>query len=149
MYEKILVPLDGSALAEEVIPYVLELAEKHDSTLILLNVVEPVPTAMGPDGVRIAISSQEYARLAESTKQYLENLVKSFTELGVKVESMLEHGPVVSAIVQAAERKDVNLVAIASHGRTGLAHTMYGSVAAGLLYQIQKPLMVIRTQAAC
>ena len=146
MFEKILVPLDGSALAEEVFPYVLELAEKHGSTLILLNVVEPIPTATGDGGVRIAISSEEYAKLTEETKQYLSNLVRSFTELGINVESIIDHGPVVSSIVGAAEREKVDLVAIASHGRTGVAHTMYGSVAAGLLYQIQRPLMVIRAQ---
>jgi nucleotide-binding universal stress UspA family protein len=56
------------------------------------------------------------------------------------------HGPVVEAILTTAECEKVDLIAMASHGRTGLAQVFYGSVAAGVLNRIDRPLLLVRSQ---
>jgi nucleotide-binding universal stress UspA family protein len=56
------------------------------------------------------------------------------------------HGPIVKAIIDTAESQDVDLVAIASHGRSGLFQVFYGSVAAGVLQRIDRPLLLIRAR---
>ena len=58
--------------------------------------------------------------------------------------SFLEYGPVVATIIDVAEREEVDLIAIASHGRSGLSRALYGSVAAGVLNQVNMPLLLIR-----
>jgi nucleotide-binding universal stress UspA family protein len=62
------------------------------------------------------------------------------------VEVFAEEGPVVRTILDVAQRENVDLIAMASHGRTGLARVYYGSVAAGVLHQVDRPLLLIRAE---
>ena len=64
----------------------------------------------------------------------------------MKAKSFVEQGPVVGTILNVAEREQVDLIAMASHGRTGLARVFYGSVAAGILQQVDRPLLLIRSE---
>lgn len=57
----------------------------------------------------------------------------------------MAYGPVVEEIAQSAEREEADLIAMASHGRTGLARVFYGSVAAGVLHRLDRPLFLIRS----
>ena len=65
---------------------------------------------------------------------------------GIEAKSVVESGPVVSVILDVAEREKADLVAMASHGRTGLSRVFYGSVAAGILHKADRPLLLIRAQ---
>ncbi|MCJ7542301.1 MAG: universal stress protein, partial [Desulfobacterales bacterium] len=76
----------------------------------------------------------------------LDSLQKKFSKKGVDVRTLIGHGPAVKAIVDAAERENADLVAMASHGRTGLSRTFYGSIAAGVLQRIDRPLLLIRSR---
>jgi len=62
------------------------------------------------------------------------------------VQTLIGRGPAVKAIVDAAESENADLVAMASHGRTGLSRTFYGSIAAGVLQRIDRPLLLIRSR---
>ena len=84
--------------------------------------------------------------LKEKTTEYLDSLQKKFSKKGIEVRTLIAHGPVVKAIVDAAERENADLVAMASHGRTGLSRTFYGSIAAGVLQRIDRPLLLIRSR---
>ena len=146
MYETILVPLDGSKRAQRILPYVEELALNHSSTVILMQVIEP--TLNGPDiyhgGVYI---DYEFAgKLALEAKTYLLSLVRKMREKGIAAKSVVDFGPVVRTILDVAEREKADLIAMASHGRTGVARVFYGSVAAGVLQQADRPLLLIRAE---
>jgi nucleotide-binding universal stress UspA family protein len=143
MYSKILVPLDGSQRAELILPYVEALAKNFNSKLILLNVIEPVHvlTSSAPvDWVEASVEAEE----VEDAEIYLHRMETRFQELGIPVESFVMDGSPVKEIIRLAQEEDVDLIAIASHGFTGLARVFYGSVAVGLVHHTDRPLLIIR-----
>jgi nucleotide-binding universal stress UspA family protein len=146
MYKTILVPLDGSKRAERILPHVEKLAAHYHATLILLQVVEPPPLIVGPEG-DITLHQQDIERLVRKAEDYLAATRGEFQGKGIQIRTLVAHGPVVEAIITAAEHEEADLIAIASHGRSGLSQVFYGSVAAGVLHRIDRPLLVIRSQA--
>ena len=146
MYKRILVPLDGSKRAERILSYVEELALKFESKLILLQVVEPSVVLAAPYDMGHYYDVNQIERLSDEAKGYL-NTVRTELEMkGITAEPLGDNGPVVTCILEEAIRKDVDLIAMASHGRSGLARAFYGSVAAGILHQADRPLLLIRAQ---
>lgn len=151
MYETILVPLDGSNRAEAILPHVEELAHKHESRVIFLRVVEHSPTMMASasgSAESVAVSMEEMARRTKEAETYLASKQGEFREMGIEARVRIEHGPVVEAIINAAQREGADLIAMASHGRTGLSRAFYGSVAAGVLNRVDRPLLLIRSRRA-
>jgi nucleotide-binding universal stress UspA family protein len=146
MYKTILVPLDGSKRAERILPYVEELAERCEAAVVFLTVSEPPAFPAGPPGGHVDIYQQEVEQAHNEAEAYLRALHGEFREKGVKARSRVVHGPVVKSILHAAEEADADLIALASHGRTGLSQVFYGSVAAGVLHQADRPLLLIRSQ---
>ena len=146
MYRTILVPLDGSKRAESIFPHVEKLAMNYHATIILLQVVEPPPLIVGPEG-DITLHQQEMERGVNKAEEYLAAISGEFQGKGIETRTHVAHGPVVEAIIATAEREGADLIAIASHGRSGLSQVFYGSVAAGVLHRIDRPLLLIRSQA--
>lgn len=146
MYKKILVPLDGSKRAERILPYVEELAKKFGSHLVLLQVIEPSVVLAAPYDMGHYYDITQIERVTEEAKEYLRGLQGEFLAKGIETETIVDNGPVVTCILEEAVRKDVDLIAMASHGRSGLARAFYGSVAAGMLHQADRPLLLIRAQ---
>lgn len=146
MYKTILVPLDGSKRAENILPHVEELALLYHAKIVFLQVVEPPPLIVGPEG-DITLHHQELERWEKQAEDYLTALKGEFQEKGIETHTHVSHGPVVEAIINTARQEDADLIAIASHGRRGLSQVFYGSVAAGVLNQIDRPLLLIRSRA--
>lgn len=146
MYQTILAPLDGSTRAEKILPYVEELAHKFGSKVILMQIVEPVVAVVAPYDVVPMYYAEELDRRTNEAKNYLAALEKQWGEKGIEVKTVVESNPVVSGIIEVAEREQVDLIALASHGRSGLARAFYGSIAAGVLHQADRPLLIIRAQ---
>jgi nucleotide-binding universal stress UspA family protein len=146
MYRKILVPLDGSQRAEAILPHVEDLANRFKSEVFLVQVLEPVPATLGlADPVPPVIDQALMDRLYKDSRSYLEKIQARLRKRGVTAHVRLLVGQVVPSIVDIAEREKVDLVAIASHGRSGLSRFYYGSVAAGVLHRIERPLLIIRS----
>lgn len=146
MYKTILVPLDGSKRAESILPHVEELALHYHAKLIFLQVVEPPPLIVGPEG-DITLHQKELERWGKQAETYLATLKGEFQEKGIETHTQVGHGPVVEVIIAAAEREGADLIAIASQGRSGLSQVFYGSVAAGVLHRIDRPLLLIRSRS--
>ena len=143
MYKTILAPLDGSKRAEAILPHLEELAQSNKSRVIFMQVVEPILIAVGAE---FAFQTKdEYEVLEKQAGEYLAGLKGEFREKGIDARVFVTHGPVVEAVIGAAERENADLITIASHGRTGLSRVFYGSVAAGVLHRIDRPLLVIRS----
>ena len=143
MYDTILVPLDGSPRAELILPHVETMAKCFNSRVILLNVLEPVHIMTSAAPVDFIEASVE-AEQSRDARIYLQGLENRFRDLGIEVESVVEEGPPVRTIIHVAELENVDLIAMASHGLTGLARVFYGSVAAGILHRIDRPLLIVR-----
>jgi len=144
MYKVILVPLDGSKRAEKIIPHVEELAASHSSTILFMQVLEPSAALVTPYDMVPYFDPAEIERRKDEAKTYLSGLVGEFREKGYQAKPLVEQGPVVHTILDVAEREQANLIAMASHGRSGLARVFYGSVAAGILHQADRPLLIVR-----
>jgi nucleotide-binding universal stress UspA family protein len=145
MYSTILVPLDGSERAEAILRHVEDLAGRYSATVILLQVVEPVPLTMGLE-TSYVVYREEFERRMRQAESYLAGLQGEFREKGIEARTSVVSGLVVGAIINAAEYESADLVAMASHGRTGLSQVFYGSVAAGVLHRIDRPLLLIRSR---
>lgn len=151
MYKKILVPLDGSQRAEAILPHVIEIAKSSDATVVLMSVLDP---SMLNVELVSPFASATFNRfhdglsaLWEESREYLRETQKALWEHKLDVETRLEYGAVVDTIARMAEEDDVDLIAIASHGRSGLGHLFYGSVASGVLNRLDRPMLVIKSRS--
>jgi nucleotide-binding universal stress UspA family protein len=148
MYKKILAPLDGSERAERILPHVEELARLLDAEVVFLRVVDCPPVVSGIVGSHYDEEQchKEFERHRDEGTAYLERWCRAFGEKGISTHTRLADGPVVGAILDAAEAEGADLIALTSHGRTGLSRVFYGSVAAGILHRADRPLLMIRAE---
>ena len=146
MYKRILVPLDGSKRAERILPHVRRLAQPQDNEVILLQVVNPYVPVMDPHAFLQEYSAEEMEQITAQARSYLEGLQHELAHEGIHCRVIVEQGPVVETIIMLAQEHAVDLIAMASHGRGGLSRVFYGSVAAGILQRIDRPLLLIRAR---
>jgi nucleotide-binding universal stress UspA family protein len=144
MYKSILVPLDGSKRAERILSHAEELARQCKATIILLRVVEPDQEGLGTYSGSVGLYRESFQRWEEEAKAYLTGIKGELSAKGLDARRVLESGPVVKKIIEVAASENVDLIAMASHGRTGLSNVFYGSVAVGVLHQVERPLLLIR-----
>jgi nucleotide-binding universal stress UspA family protein len=145
MYKTILVPLDGSKRAEAIIPHVKSLAECYGARVILLHVVEARSHIVGTEPMFPLLDQYALERHTIEAETYLTSQQDTLREKGISSRVRIAYGPVVEEIVETADREGADLIAMASHGRTGLDRVFYGSVAAGVMHRVDRPLLVIRS----
>ena len=147
MFTKILVPLHGSERAEAILPYVEYLASRDDkSQVVLLQVIEPtaaILTSRSP-----LVDQETIDRIYDETRDYLEKLQARLGEKRIRTRTHVAFGPIVTTIIDFAGKEKVDLIALASHGRSGVPALFYGSVAAGVLHRADRPLLIIRSNQA-
>jgi len=146
MFEKILVCLDGSKLAEQILPYAAEQAERFGSRLVLFQVVSlaSLPTPTGIESVPVAVPDDQLAEAEAAARDYLEGLALPLREKGLKVQCMSLIGHPAESIVGYAEENRFGLVALATHGRSGLKRLVFGSVADHVIRKSGLPILLIK-----
>jgi nucleotide-binding universal stress UspA family protein len=155
MFKKILVCLDGSPLAEQILPYAVEQAQKFESKIILFTVFsEPTFTSValpGFPGVPMdtrAMEIQAQQEEKESTT-YLQSVAdKLASEKGLQAEGVTTMGVAGQTIVQYAAANEIELIAIATHGRGGLGRAVTGSVADYVIRNSTIPILLIKPEKA-
>ena len=149
MYKKILVPLDGSLRAETILPHVEGLALHLRSNVILMYVDETADFALERDEV---IDVNEYLekrrKRIKNIQAYLQAIIDKWRSIDIIAQMRIGRGGVVACIIDTAKRESVDLVAMASHGQSGMERAFYGSVAVGVLNRIDRPLLMIRSRYA-
>jgi nucleotide-binding universal stress UspA family protein len=146
MYKKILIPLDGSKRAEAVLPHAEEMANRYGAEIIFLRVEELYVMLEWDEVVDLAKCNEKFDTRKKESESYLAQLKTEFKDKGIQAGARVVHGPVVKSILTAAEEMDVDIIVMASHGLSGLPRTFYGSVTAGVLQKIDRPLLIIRTR---
>jgi len=146
MYKTILVPLDGSKRAEAILPHVKNLSLCFNSKVIFFMVLEPSLMLEYDEVIDLSKYLEKRDLQKKETETYLASLQERFHANGIEVQTLIGHGLVVKAIIDTAKRENADLVAMASHGRSGLSRAFYGSVAAGVLQGIDRPLLIIRSR---
>jgi nucleotide-binding universal stress UspA family protein len=152
MFKRILVCLDGSKLAEQIMPYATEEAIHFQGKLVLLQVVQE-PVAFSPGIPGEAPVPIETDTMVERTKEalnrardYLEKLAVPLRKKGIQVKTVAIPGRADEAILDYANTNSINLITIATHGRGGLRRAVFGSVADRVLRESGLPVLVIRPQ---
>jgi nucleotide-binding universal stress UspA family protein len=142
MYKRALVPLDGSPIAEAIIPFILEIAGPLDMEVVLLRVVEPIPPIALEGSRHIEVEDVELRRT--HAEEYLAPIAVELRNKGVRVESRVRRGNAVDQIVAAARETGADLIAMSTHGRGGLGRLIFGSVAQAVLRQAEVPVFLMR-----
>lgn len=142
MYTKILVPLDGSKVAEGVLPHAKALAYSEGAELVLLTVsANPaLDFAFSDPGLaEAAVLEQE-----ERSKKYMSEIETQLKSAGFKTSTVLRVGSVAEVILEAAEELGVDVIAMSTHGRTGPARWLLGSIAERVVHSSKIPVLLIR-----
>jgi nucleotide-binding universal stress UspA family protein len=137
MFKKILVPLDGSKLAEKVLSRVEWLAKVHDSEVTLLRVAL-AGSFPGSDPIQHQLS------VVREAEEYLAKVEGWLRDVGVKVNSVVRYGHDAQEIMDHARDRDFDLIAMSTHGRTGLAQFVLGSVANKVINTATVPILLYR-----
>ncbi|MGH2371760.1 MAG: universal stress protein, partial [Chloroflexota bacterium] len=137
-YRTILLPLDGSPLAERVLPYAATLAEASGATIVLLQV------AVANLASRADAASGE-VRVVDLAQEYLDGVKARFPK-GVAVETAVVRGEANEAIVDASRSHHADLVVMSTHGRSGLGRWLYGSVADHVLRHVAVPVLLVSAE---
>jgi len=145
MYKRALIPLDGSMVAESIIPFILEVAGPLDMEVALLRVLVPVPL-MTVEGTQVVI--EDAGRLRADAEEYLASIAAELRAKGVRVTTAVRRGEPVAEILAGAREVDADLIAMTTHGRSGLSRLLFGSVAAAVLSHAEVPVFLMRQTAA-
>ena len=154
MYQKIMVPLDGSKLAECVLPHVDSIVTGCGTAdVIFLRVVEPsrMPAGMEPDG-GIVFSAEQAARLRMEldtenmalAEEYVNGVAARHRYPGAEVSGQVMMGKPAETIAEYAAKKTIDLIVIATHGYSGISRWVWGSVADKVLRASCTPILMIR-----
>ena len=147
MYSRILTPIDGSDLSEQVIPYARALASGLSLPTALLMAIEPehptISQALNP----LLHSHETETHRAGHAQRYLDSLAARLRGAGVTASTLVPRGEPAHAIVDEADNDPGTLIAMASHGRSGIARWWMGSVADRVLHMATNPLLLVRSQS--
>ena len=142
MYKKILVPLDGSSLAEKALEQAEPLAKAFDSEIILFQVVHFMPIYGSPELVAPLIVDERHKEFAE---KYLAGLLKVMEGKGLKVKAIVKTGQQVAVeIIDFAKGNRVDLIVMCTRGRSGISRWVLGSTAHKVITRAETPLLLLR-----
>ena len=150
----LIVPLDGSELAESVLPHAEALVRQRGTEptdVVLLRVSEPmtIPTYYSPDMSGVSLDwgnfiQQDTIRRKQAAKEYLAKMEKTLKEKNIMVKSVVIDGKVNDEIVDYANKQPFSMIIMATHGRSGLSRLVYGSAAANILHGGSRPMFIIK-----
>jgi nucleotide-binding universal stress UspA family protein len=147
MYKKITVPLDGSELAECVLPHVEAIAKGcvPPPKVTLVRVVEPLHLHGGLES-RFAPEERKHIEddAANVAQSYLDQVVNRLKGKGVKAKSEVLRGNVIDTLLDYMNKNGVDLIIIASHGRSGISRWVWGSVTDRILRSSRVPVFMVR-----
>jgi nucleotide-binding universal stress UspA family protein len=150
MYKKILVPLDGSALAECVIPHIESIAKPWKSDVELISVVEPIEI---PTRGKIALDDEDLKQinneLKQETHKYLLNVARRLENAGISAESIIIVGKTAESLIEYTNDNDVDLIIMATHGRSGISKWFWGSITEKVLRAVNIPVLLIKATESC
>ena len=140
MFERILVPLDGSFLAECVLPHVVAVAQAFDAQVTLLRVIEhPRSPAFSQ-----SIDPLEWQLIRTEVEAYLNEVTNRLQDFGVKTQQVLEEGKAAELIIDFAHRHDINLIILSSHGQSGLTGWNVSSVVQKIILRAYTSTLIVR-----
>ncbi len=153
MFERILVPLDGSKFSEQAFPYAFEVAKRFGAEIALLQVISPTPfisasmpiIEAGPVFTEpLAQAAQKQDRLnASRASRYLQKKQQEVAEQGLKASRLVVIGVPADSILKICQQQKIDLIVMTTHGRSGLKRAFVGSVADKIIRDSGIPVLTI------
>lgn len=143
MFRKIVIPLDGSPLAESVIDHIQRFAPPPTAKLILVSVLETYRYGMASNDLS-AVDIMQYVR--EGTETYLKQQHERLEQLGYETTMFLSEGDAAQGILDVADSEDADTIAMTTHGRSGIARWAMGSIAERVTHNAKRPLFLTRAE---
>lgn len=140
---RVLIPLDDSDFSLNVLPHVTRLLEPEKNEILLLH-VEHAPDAVMIDEHVVIYADQEQASKQGESRAALQPYVRDLEELGYRVTPLVSFGDPAGEIERIAEEREIDLIAMATHGRTGVARLLRGSVAQHVVSHVDIPVLLYR-----
>ena len=140
--QHILVPIDFSPYADQALDYAIELAQKLQAHLTFLHVIHLTPMAMGEVGASGLVPYLE--EIETDAQQRMQGILDRVNQEGLEGETAIVQGVPFQIIVDMAGNKNVDLIVMGTHGRTGLTHILMGSVAERVVRLAPCPVLVTR-----
>jgi nucleotide-binding universal stress UspA family protein len=148
MYTTLLVPLDGSKRAESALPHAVNLAAQFGARVVLLKVTGQAPLLERDEVIDAAEYLRKRRQQEQESRSYLKQIGNRFGDSASDIKIVIQSGAVVQEIIRAAQTEKADMVIMASHGWSGGRRNFYGSVVSGVLNQIDRPLLLIRSRMA-
>ncbi len=142
--KSVLCPIDFSDSSEHALTYAIALAQSYDATLKLLHVVQPPLMSVPGDPMVPEFSSEVMEDIAAASRRRLDEIATKTREQVANVETEIATGSPFVEIITVAKDQDVDLIVIGTHGRTGLAHVMIGSVAEKVVRKAPCPVLTVK-----
>jgi nucleotide-binding universal stress UspA family protein len=143
MFERILIPLDGSPRAELILEQVERILRREDSEIILLRVVEL------PSDVQLGHASKAVSRACEREREqgrrYIDQVTRKLEGRGIRVRGRVAEGPAAAMILEQARMEHASLIAMTTHGRSGLSRWLMGSTAEKIARLSPIPILLVRS----
>ena len=140
MYERILVTLDQSELAERALPHAIALAQAFGAELHLVSVV-PV---LDPEAMRAAGVAVDWQGQLDLAREYMGGVRKQLIAAGVETEWDVCQGNIAEEILRYCEQQECDIIVMSTHGRSGLGRWVYGSIADRVLRHANVPVLLVR-----
>lgn len=141
----ILLPTDFSECGNFALSYAASLARTFEASIICLNVIEPLVPTVGYSGMTEPLPIADITeQLEDSAERELPKLAECDDCEGLNVEEMVVHGDAAAEIVRVGKEREVDLIVIASHGRTGLGRILFGSTAEAVVRHAHCPVLVVK-----
>jgi len=145
--KKIVVPTDFSAAAASALAYAQDFAKATAAEILILHVIEPIYYATPAD---MYVTTPNMTAILDEQRQFakeqLSKLVKQLNKGGQRCRAFLETGPAALVIVDFAAAKRAGLIVMATHGRSGVAHLLMGSVAERVVRTATCPVLTVRSK---
>jgi nucleotide-binding universal stress UspA family protein len=141
--EKILIPTDFSEYSRWATRYAVAFAKKFKARLYVMHVFEEVVFSVAPDGYSPSVSDF-HAALQRSERNNLDLVIEDLCKEGVDAEPVFKVGRAYIDIVETAKDLDVDIIVLATHGRTGLSHLVFGSTAEKVVRLAPCPVLTVK-----
>src|ERR687890_2717860 len=145
LIRSILLPTDFSECANYALSFAASFARQAGARIICVHVIEPVVPTVGYTGMTEPLPLADITeQLEDSAERELPKLAECDECSGIDVEELVVHGEAASEIVRVAKERDVDLIVISSHGRTGLGRILFGSTAESVVRHASCPVLVVK-----
>ncbi len=141
MYKKILVPFDGSAIAEAVLPHAQALAKAEGAEIVLLSI--PITPSIEFLARSPGLANKVIEETEIETEAYLEKEEAKLKGEGSKTSRIMREGPISEMILEMADEVHADVIAMSTHGRSGIQRWLMGSVADRVVHHSHIPVMLI------